>query len=306
MDFVSFNFQGKNHPLNKRNVNVLVAVRFQWQADELLFEPDGEYLQEFEGECEFPKILQEFEVWNEPPKIQQEFETASEFPNAWKNFLGFVGDNLLVAKDARSLCVRLRTLFLLNKMPFPVVDILDVRKYLTSAKFISSNDTSYENMAEAVKIAMPDMTNALERAWFIGHALAKCWSPKALKHVAPADFSEPQKLTTNYKKEGAPVVFRYTIPELFARPLATRFVGTYVAFTGTLKTDRHPKMLRKEAKETVRQLGGIATESIDEHVTHLVTGVQVAGREKSDKERTAAEDGIILIPADVFFALIGR
>jgi NAD-dependent DNA ligase len=200
--------------------------------------------------------------------------------------------------------VRLRNFFVFNKMEFPKIDILDVRKYLTNAKYISSNEQSYEMISKATGITVPDMDNILERAWFIGNVLAKCWSKKALKHVAPADFSEPEKLMTHYKKEGAPPVSHVSVAELQSRPLDTRFTGTYVVFTGELKTSKHPKMLRTKARAIVAQLGGITNDSIDGHVTHLVTGVQTAGREKSQKEKQAEKDGIILITAAEFFELI--
>jgi len=229
-----------------------------------------------------------------------------DFPELWEAFLEWYDGSILVGRDMK------RTFRTLEKLLYQhnigCERMFQTSSYLDELKkhpdFPADFDGSYKSIAAFLKLPKPNEHDIMSKAEFTGRVMEKL-HPGDMP-FEQAILSQPFERLTTYKKEGSPDVSCTAIDELRSRPLKKRFAGTYVAFTGSLKTaDR--KMQRAEAVEIVRQLGGAATDGkIDEHVTHLVTGVQIAGRAKSQKEREAEEDGIILIPADVFFTLISN
>jgi NAD-dependent DNA ligase len=229
-------------------------------------------------------------------------ETAN-FPELWKTFMAWYDGGILVGRKIKKTCGVLGTLFREHAIT-PPTDIKVISYIDLLGKTKGLRNDSYKSIAECLPVAEPDVHNVESKAEFTVFVMSRFRDTDVVLPIMPADFSEPLSRLTNYKKEGEHTVSRIPIAHLSLRPLSHRFEGTYIAFTGTLKT-ADKKMERKEAAAIVRQLGGIVTEGkIDQHVTHLVTGVQIAGRAKSQKEREAEEDGIILIPADVFFTLI--
>ena len=229
---------------------------------------------------------------------------ASEnFPEIWKTFMAWYDGEILVGRNLKRTCGVLGELFRQHAIT-PPTDIKTISYLDILSKTQGLRSDSYKDIAKCVHCAAPELHDVESKADFTIFVMSCIREDVEVMPIRPADFSAPFERLTNYKKEGEHTVFRIPIESLSLRPLSHRFEGTYVAFTGTLKTD-NKKMERKEAAETVRKLGGIVTEGkIDQYVTHLVTGVQVAGRAKSQKEREAEQDSIILIPADVFFTLI--
>ena len=227
-----------------------------------------------------------------------------DFPDLWEAFLEWYDGSVLVGRDMKRAIRTLERLLYKHSVPcnrmFPISSYVDELK--KHPDIPTDFDGSYKSIATFLNLPKPDEHDIMSKAEFTGRVIEKL-HPGDMP-FEEAILSQPVERLTNYKKEGSADVSRITITELRARPLKTRFDGTYVAFTGSLKT-ADKKMERKEAAEIVRQLGGIVTEGkIDQHVTHLVTGVQIAGRAKSQKEQQAEADGIILIPANVFFTLI--
>jgi len=213
-------------------------------------------------------------------------------------------DDVLVGRNMDRTCRRLAMFSSeLGAVLSPVqtLNYLDIIK--ESREFPAGFDDSYKSIAALLRLEKPDEYDVLEKAKFTVKVVSKLYKEGMGLLIKHHNFTMQPERLTQYKKEGSQDVSRVPVSLLQTRTTCMRFSGTYVAFTGTLKIPGR-KMERKEAMERVRQMGGIVTDRIDEHVTHLVTGVQIAGREKSQKERQAEADGIVLIPADVFFTLI--
>jgi NAD-dependent DNA ligase len=222
-------------------------------------------------------------------------DKSSSFGNQWNKVIGFIENNVIACFDAKRTARDLYNLLFGYDIDFSKITIIDGKNLIVKSGWSESTPITYKDVADHYGFDRINIFNAEHKAEFTIKLVLKLSEYIEVTPIEPF-------FTITAKREKINAV-KFSFEELLNRPKEKRFENTYIAFTGTLKTDTKPQVKREDARKIIEQLGGKTTDGIDKQVTHLITGTQ-RGIPASNKEIKADKEGIIVLTATDFFELI--
>ncbi len=307
MDFVTIDFETANNNNNSACSMGVVCVKDKEIVESKYYLIQPPTLEFDKKNIEIHGITPEL-VNNEP-----------KFPEIWKEIKHLFENNIIIAHNAQFDMSVLKCLQLEYNLDIPDFEYLC--SIPISTKACSGIKNSLKDRAEYLGIDMGEHHNALDDAITCAKLVIETINRKKRKSFEsfiktytslPIKLFSELKYQTHLKKNKKSKFQSVNISEIepdveelnYSHPL----YGKYVVFTGILS-----KMHRKEAMQTVVNLGGILKSGVSKSTDYLIVGTQdktIVGEDGlSSKEEKAYEllgkgFDIKIITEDEFYDLI--